>query len=73
MRFAGTLETVCPANVVAAVEGAPAVTELRLRAPVRLAFDGFAGAMRLSGVPEDVAQRARRGQDPACPVIRGRV
>ncbi|MBC7506579.1 MAG: hypothetical protein H7267_12785 [Sandarakinorhabdus sp.] len=73
LRFAGTLETVCPANVVAAVEGAPAVTELRLRAPVRLAFDGVAGAMRLSGVPEDVAQRARRGQDPACPVIRGRV
>lgn len=71
LRFAGTVETVCPANVMAALAGAPPVSELRLRAPVRLAFDGLAGAVRLSGVPGDLAQRARRGQDPACPVLRG--
>lgn len=71
LRFAGTVETVCPGAVVAAFEGDAAVSELRLRVPVRLAFDGLAGAVRLSGVPGDLAQRARRGQDPACPVIRG--
>jgi hypothetical protein len=71
LRFAGTIETVCPGNVLAAFEGAPAVMELRLRIPVRLAFDGPAGALRLTGVPDDLTMRARRGQDPACPVIRG--
>lgn len=72
LRFAGTVETVCPASVVAALEGGPPVSELRLRVPVRLAFEGLAGAMRLSGVPADLVQRARRGQDPVCPVMRGR-
>lgn len=72
LRFAGTIETVCPGNVLAAFDGAPAVKELRLRIPVRLAFDGPAGALRLTGVPDDLAMRARRGQDPACPAIRGR-
>ncbi|KAB7643891.1 DUF2125 domain-containing protein [Polymorphobacter fuscus] len=71
LRFAGTVETVCPANVIAAFEGRSAVAEMRLRAPVRVAFDGLAGSIRLSGVPTDLAGRARRGQDPACPVIRG--
>lgn len=73
LRFAGTIETVCPANVVAAFGGAASVSEMRLRVPVRLAFDGLAGAMRLSGVPDDLTMRARRGQDPACPAIRGRI
>lgn len=72
LRFAGTIETVCPGNVLAAFDGAPAVKELRLRIPVRLAFDGPAGALRLTGVPDDLPLRARRGQDPACPIIRGR-
>jgi hypothetical protein len=72
LRFAGTVETVCPANVAAAFAGLPPVSELRLRAPVRLAFDGLAGAIRLSGMPDNLAMRARRGQDPACPALRGR-
>lgn len=71
LRFAGTVETVCPQTVVAAFQGRMPAAELRLRAPVRLAFDGPAGAIRLSGVPADLAARARRRQDPACPVIRG--
>jgi hypothetical protein len=71
LRFAGTVETVCPETVVAAFDVRSPVTEMRLRAPVRLAFDGPAGAVRLSGVPADLAARARRRQDPACPVIRG--
>lgn len=72
LRFAGTVESVCPETVLAAFDGRVPATELRLRAPVRLAFDGPAGAIRLSGVPTDLAARARRRQDPACPVIRGR-
>ena len=72
LRFAGTIETVCPQTVVAAFEGTVPAMEMRLRAPVRLAFDGPAGAIRLSGVPADLAARARRRQDPACPVIRSR-
>ena len=72
LRFAGTIETVCPATLVAAWSGVAAPKELRLRVPVRLAFDGVAGAVRLAGVPGDLAGRARRGQDPACPVVRGR-
>ena len=71
LRFAGTVESVCPATVVAAFQGVPAATELRLRVPVRLAFDGVAGALQLTGMPQDLASRARRGQDPACPVLRG--
>lgn len=70
LRFAGTVETVCPETVIAALQDAAAAAELRLRAPVRLAFDGPAGAIRLSGVPVDLAARARRRQDPACPIIR---
>ena len=72
LRFAGTVETVCPESAIAAFEGTAVPTEMRLRAPVRLAFDGPAGAIRLSGVPTDLAARARRRQDPPCPVIRGR-
>ena len=70
LRFAGTVETVCPESVIAALQGTAALAELRLRAPVRLAFDGPAGAIRLSGIPADLAARARRRQDPACPVVR---
>jgi hypothetical protein len=73
LRFAGTVETVCPLSVIAAFDGQPPVAEQRLRAPVRLAFDGLAGAIRLAGIPADLAQRARRGQDPPCPVLRGPV
>ena len=72
LRFAGTIETICPQTVVAAFQRTAPVTELRLRAPVRLAFDGVAGAVQLSGLPDNLAMRARRGQDPACPLLRGR-
>lgn len=69
-RLAGTITTVCPASVAAAIAGAPAPSEQRLRAPVVLAFQGVAGAVTVSGVPTDLAARAVRGQQPACPRLR---
>ncbi|MFZ4689396.1 MAG: hypothetical protein ACOYLS_09170 [Polymorphobacter sp.] len=72
LRFAGTIETICPASVAAAFDGRAAPAEKRLRAPLRLAFEGVPGALRLTGVPSDLAQRAVRGQMPPCPVLRGR-
>jgi hypothetical protein len=72
LRFAGTIETICPASIAAAFGGLPAPAEKRLRAPLRLAFEGVPGSMRLTGVPDDLASRATRGQLPPCPVLRGR-
>lgn len=71
LRFAGTVDTVCPATVGAAFEGKPAPAEKRLRTPLRLAFEGEPGAMRLAGLPGDLGQRAVRGQLPPCPRLRG--
>jgi hypothetical protein len=72
LRMAGTIETICPASVEAAVLGvAPPAREMRLRAPVRLAFDGVPGAVRLTGMPDNLVYRATRGQLPPCPRLRG--
>ena len=71
LRFAGTIDTICPANVAAAFEGRRGVAEKRLRTPLRLAFEGEPGTMRLAALPDDLAQRAVRGQLPPCPVLRG--
>ena len=70
LRVAGTVETVCPGNIAAAFAAAPPVSERRLRTPVRLSFQGVAGAVTLTGMPLDLAMRATRGQMPSCPVIR---
>ncbi len=70
LRLAGTIATVCPASVAAAIAAAPPVSEQRLRTPVRLAFEGSAGAIRLAPLPADLARRAVRAQLPPCPVLR---
>lgn len=70
-RIAGTLATVCPASVAAALTGRPPVSERRLRAPIPLAFEGSNAGMSVTGVPADLAMRATRGQLPPCPVLRG--
>ena len=70
LRLAGTIVTVCPLSVQAALHGTAAPAEARLRAPVRLALETAlpaGGAVALSGLPADLATRARRGQLPACP------
>lgn len=71
LRVAGTIDTVCPRTVEAAFAGqaAPA-EERRARKSVRLTFDGAPGAYRLTTpVPERLPVR---GQEPACPRLRGR-
>lgn len=72
-RLAGTITTVCPLSVQAALNGTAAPAEQRLRAPVRLALESAlpaGGAVALSGIPADLPTRARRGQLPACPRLR---
>lgn len=71
IRFAGTVSTVCPASIAAALQALPPVSELRLRAPVTLAFEGVAGAVRVTGIPANIATRPTRGQLPPCPMVRG--
>ena len=73
LRFAGTIDTTCPQAVSAAFDGRPAPAEKRLRAPLRLAFDGEPGAMRLASLPADLAQRPTRGQLPPCPRLRSAI
>lgn len=73
LRLAGTITTVCPMAVQAALNGTAAVAEQRLRAPVRLAIESAlpaGGAVAVSGMPADLATRSRRGQLPACPALR---
>jgi hypothetical protein len=72
VRMAGTIETICPASVEAVLLGAARpLREMRLRSPVRLAFDGVPGAVRLTGMPDNLVYRATRGQLPPCPRLRG--
>jgi hypothetical protein len=73
LRLAGTITTVCPLAVQAALDNTAAPAEQRLRSPVRLALETSlpaGGAAALSGIPADLATRARRGQLPACPRLR---
>jgi hypothetical protein len=73
LRLAGTITTVCPLSVQAALNGSVPRAEQRLRSAVRLALETAlpaGGAVALSGVPADLATRARRGQLPACPRLR---
>jgi hypothetical protein len=70
LRVAGTIDTVCPASIAAAFAGTAPSVEYRLRAPLRLAFEGAGGGVRLTGMPTDLATRATRKQLPACPAVR---
>lgn len=72
-RLAGVITTVCPMAVQAALNGTVPPAEQRLRGAVRLALETSlpaGGAVALSGIPADLATRARRGQVPACPRLR---
>jgi hypothetical protein len=74
VRLAGTIDTICPASLAAALTGAPGAAELRLREPVRLAIQGVidqTGAVSVTGLPADLATRARRAQLPPCPRLHG--
>jgi hypothetical protein len=71
LRIAGTIETVCPATVRAALAGLPPVSEKRVRQAELIAFSG-----RLpGGVTADTRDPSRppapvRGQEPPCPRLR---
>ena len=70
LRLAGSITTVCPLAVQALLLGTPAPAERRLRNEVRLALETAlpaGGPPALSGMPADLAGRARRGQLPPCP------
>lgn len=69
LRLTGTVTTVCPATLAAAVGGTVAAPESRLRNPVRLAFAGTPGSFVLAAIPID-APTAVRGQLPPCPRLR---
>ena len=70
LRLTGTVTTVCPATVAAAVNGtaadAHAAPESRRRSPVRLAFGGTIGSFVLAPLPVD-APTTVRAQLPPCP------
>ena len=64
----GTVDTVCPATVEAAVVGQTAPRELRTRRMIRYAFAGPLGRLRLT--PVGVTRVPVRNQEPPCPVLR---
>ncbi len=66
LRLTGTITTVCPHAVAAAVAGTPPPGEARLRNAVRLSFGGRPGAFTLSAPPAG-SPTAIRGQLPPCP------
>lgn len=66
LRLLGTVTTVCPASIAAAVAGVTAPREMRLRNAVRLAFGGTPGAFSV-GSPPAGAPTAVRNQLPPCP------
>ena len=70
LRLAGSIRTVCPLAVQAALAGAMPPIESRLRVPVQLAIEAQlpAGtAVTVRGLPADLAARSRRAQLPPCP------
>lgn len=73
-RLAGSIRTVCPMAVQAALAGVAPPAEQRLRAPVQLALEAQLPAASdmtaLRGLPADLASRPRRAQLPACPRLR---
>jgi hypothetical protein len=71
LRVAGTVETVCPASVRAAIAGAPAPAEQRSRKPERIAISGTLPG-GLEAAPRDPGKPPPpvRAQEPPCPRMR---
>lgn len=71
LRLVGTVETVCPANVRAAIAGLPPVSEKRLRKPERIAVSGTLPGNVVAAPPEAGRPAGPvRGQEPPCPRLR---
>jgi len=72
LRIAGTIETVCPANVRAAIAGLSPVSEKRARKAVLLPFEGsLPGSISIPAADPAKPPPPVRGQEPACPRLRG--
>lgn len=71
LAIAGTIDTVCPASVRAAIAGEPAPTELRARKPERIAISGRLPG-EVAATPRDATKPPPpvRGQEPPCPRLR---
>lgn len=71
LRIAGTVETVCPATVRAAIAGTRAPEEKRTRVPERIAIGGtLPGAMTAAARDPAKPPAPVRGQQPPCPKLR---
>lgn len=71
LRLAGTVETVCPATVRAAIAGHSAPPEKRSRVAEKIAIGGTLPG-GLTAAPRDPAKPPPpvRGQEPPCPALR---
>jgi hypothetical protein len=71
LRLSGTIDTVCPASVRAALAGLPPVSEKRLRKPERIAVGGTLPGNVQAALPEPGRPAGPvRGQEPPCPRLR---
>jgi hypothetical protein len=71
LRVAGTVETVCPATVRAAIAGVAAPQEMRSRVPERIAIGGtLPGGLTAAARDPAKPPPPVRGQQPPCPKIR---
>jgi 1-acyl-sn-glycerol-3-phosphate acyltransferase len=71
LRLAGTITTVCPASVRAAVAADPPVSELRLRRAVSLPLSGtLPGGLAVPAASPGSPALPVRGQEPPCPRLR---
>ncbi|MGQ5702296.1 hypothetical protein ACUJ46_09630 [Sandaracinobacteroides sp. A072] len=71
LRVAGTIETVCPANVRATLAGQPPLSEKRARRAEVIAFSGLLPG-EVTAEPRDPSKPPPpvRGQEPPCPRLR---
>ena len=71
LRVAGTVDTVCPAALRAAIAGEAPVSEKRLRRPARIAFAGtLPGGVAAVAADPAANYGPVRAQEPPCPRLR---
>ncbi len=72
LRVSGTIRTVCPLSVQAALAGTPApAKEYRTRKEVSFAFGGIGRDVQALLPPEGLPKLPLRQQEPPCPKITG--
>lgn len=71
LMVAGTVTTLCPRSVLAALAGRRGAPEYRARREVVIAFSGLAGAVRAATGEAELGVVPVRRQLPPCPRLRG--